>query len=253
MSVRTSLTRLVVAAPMAGLLVAGIGVGAAGASEADGTTRSTRAAATGERAGTTLDAVRTRCRAAVDERFTALDRLSRALAERTAVTAEHRATIEGQIAATRDGLATLRSAIEADTDGATLRQHCSQIVTEHRVYLLVVPRTREVLAADTVVAGADRLAARTGDLAAAIDAAEAAGQDVSAARELFAGLQADLSAARDAAAGVPDAVLGLTAADWNAGTARPVLEAGHGTLRQARTALADALRAAHQILQDLAS
>jgi hypothetical protein len=254
MTLSSTFKRLLVAVPVAGVVAGFVVGGVAGASAADtgSTTRPTRSAtATADRP--TLDDARGRCEQAVDQRLATLDKLSAAVAGRAAVTDDHRATLEGQIAAARDGLTALRASIAADADAASLKAHCREIVEGYRVYLVVVPRTHEVVAADAIVAGADRMSARVGDLATAIDAAEAAGRDVTHDRELLADLQAKVAAARDAAAGVPDTVIGLTAADWNAGTAQPALEAGHATLAQARADLASALTSAKEIVQDLRS
>jgi hypothetical protein len=252
MSLSPSLKRLLVALPVTGLLVSGVGTAFA-ADTTDTTTRGTRPGAGTQTARPTVDDAKARCIRAIDERLTALDKLSGVVDGRAAVTDDHQATLDGQISSARDGLTALRSTIEADTDAAALKEHCTQIVTDYRVFLLVVPRTHEVVAADTIVNGADRLAARTGDLQAAIDQAEAAGKDVTHDRELFDAMQASLTAARDGAAGVPDAVIGLTVADWNSGAAKPALESGHATLRQARQDLASALSSAKQIIQDLKS
>jgi hypothetical protein len=249
MSLSPSLKRLLVALPVTGLLVSGVGT--AFAADSTDTTTRTRPGAQTERP--TLDDAKARCIKAVDDRLTALDKLSGVVDGRAAVTDDHQATLDGQISSARDGLTALRSTIEADTDAAALREHCTQIVTDYRVFLLVVPRTHEVVVSDTIVAGADRLAARTDELKTAIDQAEAAGKDVTHDRELFDAMQASLTAARNGAAGVPDTVIGLTPADWNSGAAKPVLESGHATLRQARQDLASALSSAKQIVQDLKS
>lgn len=242
---RLTLKRFAVTLPVAGLLAGGVGT--AFAAEGDGPTRPSRTGTAG------LGAAQTACERAIDDRLTALDRLAAAVDGRPAVTDEHQATLDGQFADARDGLTALRAEIAAATDAATLRADCQQIVTGYRVYLVVVPRTHEVVAADAVVDGADRLTARVDDLEAAIDTAEAAGHDVAHDRELLADLQAKVTAAHDAAAGVPDTVIGLTAADWDAGIAEPALESGHTTLKQARGDLTAALQDARQIVQDLQS
>jgi len=244
MNLSATLKRFAVTLPIAGLLAGGVGT--AFAADGDTTTRPSRP-------GANLATAQAACEKAIDDRLAALDRLAAAVDGRPAVTDDHQATLDGQIAAARDGLTGLRAEVAAATDAATLRADCQQIVTGYRVYLVVVPRTHEVVAADAVVQGADRLTARVGDLEAAIDAAEAAGHDVTHDRELLADVQAQAASAHDAAAGVPGTVLGLTAADWDAGTAKPALESGHATVKQARQDLASGLASAKQIVQDLKS
>jgi hypothetical protein len=244
MTTSRTLKRLAVALPVAGLLAGGIGT--AYAADDTSTTRPARG-------GAALATAQAACEKAVDDRLAALDKLAAAVDGRSAVTDDHQATLDGQIADTKAGLSALRDEIAAATDAATLKDDCKQVVEGYRVYLVVVPRTHEVVASDALVAGADKLTARVGDLQAAIDAAEAKGHDVTHDRELLADLQARVASAHDAAAGVPGTVIGLTAADWNAGTAKPALEAGHATLKAARADLATALQDAKAIVQDLKS
>ena len=243
MTLHLTLKRLAIALPVAGLLAGGIGTAYA----ADGGTT------TRPRSGAALSTAQAACEKAIDDRLAALDKLAAAVDGRPAVTDEHQATIDGHIAAAKAGLGALRDKIAADTDAATLKADCRQIVDGYRVYVVVVPRSHEVVAADAVVAGADKLTARVGDLQAAIDAAEAKGHDVSHDRELLADLQAKVASAHDAAAGVPATVLGLTAADWDAGTAKPALQSGHATLKSAHGDLATALQDAKSIVKDLKS
>jgi hypothetical protein len=242
MTLSSNLKRLAVALPVAGLIAGGIGTAYA----ADGGTSTSR-----PRAGAAISTTQTACEHAIDDRSAALDKLAAAVDGRPAVTDEHQATLDGQLADASSGLTALRDAIATDTDPASLKADCQAIVQDYRVFLVVVPRTHEVVASDALVDGADKLSARVGDLQSAIDTAEANGHDVTHDRELLADLQAKVASAHDAAAGVPATVIGLTAADWNAGTAKPVLEAGHATLKSARGDLARALQDARQIVQDL--
>jgi hypothetical protein len=272
----STLSRALVALPVAGLLVGGIGTAwAEGGSTSSSTPSSTPTSRSGRgdhergdgnggetattraprRPETTttrsVEDVKAKCASAIDERLAALDRLAGKVGERPGLTPEHAAALQAVIADAKDGLTALEATIQADTDAHALREHCTQVVNGFRVYLLVVPLTNQVVAADTITAAADKLAGRIADLQAAIDQAEAAGRDVSHDRELLAELRARVAAAHDAAAGVPDAVLGLTPADWNSGAAKPLLRDGQRSLHQAREDLSAAVKAARQIVHDL--
>ena len=81
------------------------------------------------------------------------------------MTDDHQAALDGQIADAKSGArAPSARKIAGDTDAATLKADCKQIVEGYRVYLVVVPRTHEVVASDAIVAGADKLTARVADL-----------------------------------------------------------------------------------------
>ncbi len=185
------------------------------------------------------EALKARCREAITKRLTALDTASERLAGAQHVTDDHEATLAGIIDDTVASLTALDAQIAADTDPEALRAHCRSIFEDHRVFALVLPRTRLVVAADTAVAGADRLDRVADRLESAIDKAEAKGQDVTQARADLEALRAKVDSARETASGVPDSILDLTPADWNAdhevlSPAREELRSARGDLKAAR-------------------
>jgi hypothetical protein len=83
------------------------------------------------------------------------------------------------------------------------------------------------------------------DVLGAIDAAAAAGEDVTEATGLLAEVRTSIGAADGLAAGVLDAVTPLAPADYNAGTAAPVL-------RDARRDLGEVAGELTEVRADLA-
>jgi hypothetical protein len=151
----------------------------------------------------------------------------------------HRAALTGVIDDTTTRLQTLRSEIEAATDAGALRERCRSIFSEYRVFALVLPRTRLVVASDASVAAADKLDDLAGKLGAAIAQAEAAGRDVTQAKTDLEAMKEKIASGRTSAASVADAVLALTTADWNADhnvllPARKSLQSAGRDLRAAR-------------------
>ena len=90
-----------------------------------------------------------------------------------------------------------------------------------------------------------------GRLASLIDAAAAAGKDVTEARAHLAAMEAAIDEALASVAGVADEVLPLTPADWNAGTAGPILRAAREAIANARADLGTAKSEARQVLAAL--
>ena len=187
----------------------------------------------------------------IDRRFETLDYLAAVVNRVPALTDEHEAALERILATTRAGLRALRAEIEADTTIAELRIDIPKIAKDFRVYLLVSPQVHLVIAADAVDAAVRRFGPVIERLEAAIDRAEAAGKDVTHARELLAMLIEDVRAADAAVEGVAAEVLVLTPADWNDGTAQPVLRAARHDVAEARDHLRQAVRAAHTIIAEL--
>ncbi|MGH8971736.1 MAG: hypothetical protein ACRD0C_00840 [Acidimicrobiia bacterium] len=185
------------------------------------------------------EVLKARCHEAIAKRLTALETASSRLGDAKHVTDEHESTLAGIIDDTSASLSALDAEITADTDPEALKAHCRSIFEDHRVFALVLPRTRLVVAADTAVAAADRLDQVADRLEQAIDKAEANGQDVTQARADLEAMRADVDSARTTAAGVPDSILDLTPADWNADhevltPAREDLRSARGDLKAAR-------------------
>jgi hypothetical protein len=187
----------------------------------------------------------------IDRRFETLDYLGAVVNRVPALTDDHEAALERILANTRAGLRALRAKIEADTTVAELRVDVPKIATDFRVYLLVSRQVHLVIAADAVEATVRRFGPAIDRLEAAIDRAEAAGKDVTQARELLAMLIEDVRAADAAVDGVAAEVLVLTPADWNDGTAQPVLRAARHDVAEARDHLRQAVRAARAIIAEL--
>jgi hypothetical protein len=238
-------TRLAATALGAGIVLAAPAAAWAGPFRGTSTTVSS-----GTPSGTaTIDQWRTRCLAAIDGRLPALSANKSALAANQQVTAEHRQALNADLDDTSARLETLRTKIAADTDLAALRQDCRSIFGDNRVYALVLPRTRMVVAADVADAAAGKLDQVAGKLDAAIAKAGGAGTDVTQATADLAAMRAKIDSGRSAAESVPGAVLGLTPADWNAN--HQVLQPARQSLQSARSDLRAARDLALKIRNEL--
>jgi hypothetical protein len=198
-------------------------------------------------AGRDLESLRSRCVAAIDARLPALSAAKAALASTRHVTDDHRAALTALIDDITTGLQTRRGEIAADTEVGSLREHCRTIFGNSRVFALVLPRTRLVVASDVSGAIADKLDEVAGKLNAAI--AEASGRDVTQAKTDLEAMRAKIASSRTSAASVPRALLGLTPADWNAN--HNVLLSVRQSLQSARSDLGAARRLAGKIRDEL--
>jgi hypothetical protein len=240
-------TRLAAAAVGAGLVLAAPAAAWAGPLRPASTTTASSSPSDSTRPG--LEALRTRCLAAIDVRLPALAAAKADVAGNQHLTADHKAALTSDIDETTARLQTLAAEIKADADLATLRDHCHSIFQDNRVFALVLPRSRLVVGADTATAAGDKLSDIAGKLADAIAKAEAAGRDVTQAKADLDAMKAQIASATAAAGSVPGAVLGLTPADWNAN--HDVLTPARQQLRAARTDLRVARDLAVKIRNEL--
>jgi hypothetical protein len=195
-------------------------------------------------------AVKAAAHAAIARRLTALSDVRQRVSATTHLADANRTELLREIDADSSGLTALDQKIQADTDGATLRDDVRSIVTSYRVFVLMLPKAREVVVADAELAAADALGTAAGKLHAAIDTATAKGKDTTKAVADLAAMNAKTASARQSAASVPGQVVPLQPANY--GTAdRPVLIAARESLRSARADLRAARDLGHAVVQDL--
>ncbi|HZN13044.1 MAG TPA: hypothetical protein VFB78_02150 [Acidimicrobiales bacterium] len=189
------------------------------------------------------------CIAQIDRRIVALDARQRELVNAQHLTDDHRAALNANLDATRDGLRALREQIRVETDRDAFKAECDSIWTSYRVFALVLPRTHLVTVADTELYAAGRLTNASTRLQQAIDDAKANGKDVTQAQADLDAMEAKVASGQASAAGVPASILSLTPADWNAN--HDVLQPAHDAAQSARTDLKAAGQLARQVVADL--
>ena len=187
----------------------------------------------------------------IDRRLATLDRLDGLVGEAGALTDPHKAALTGILSSDKGGLTALRAQIAADTTVAALKTDIRKIYTDYRVYVLVVRQVVLVRGDDRVGAAADRLDAAVTRLSDAIAQAKANGKDVTAAQGHLDAMVAAIAKARDEVGGDADTVLAQTPAAWNAGTAKPILDAARASLSAAHTDLRTAVSEARAALAAL--
>jgi hypothetical protein len=196
-----------------------------------------------------MEPLRARCIAAIDARLVRVDRLQNAVNGSRHVTSSHKATLTDQLGSTRSGLQQLRDKIRSDTDRATLRSDCNSIATTYRVYVVVTPRTLEVLVADHETDAIAHLTTDAGRIQAAIDKAKAAGKDTAQAQSDLDSMKSKVDDAKPLVSGKADAVIVLTPSGWPGN--RATLQSVHDDLRNARADLHDAAQDGRDALQAL--
>lgn len=219
-----------------------------GKSEKSAKLESTEKSGKSGKSNATPEGLKASCTAQIAKRLTALDKLAARVAEQSAVVT-HQARIGEIIESTRTGLTALQAELDAATTVDALMPICRRVVTDFRVFALVVPQVNAAVAADAIVA---RQATFT-TLRAKLEAAIETGRTPETQAELtalLASFEEHVAAVATAADGVADAVLAVTVAEYNANP--KVLKASLESLRAARKEAKAAARDAHHILEILA-
>lgn len=254
--------RLAAAGALSLLLAAVVGAGSATAAPGPGTApRGGQAlgaahgpcAAAWEAARTdpTVEELQALGRCEIDRRLDDFGRLQAAVDRSQALTDAHETSLEGILASTTTGLQALRAEIDAATTVDGAQEDVRRIAEDFRVYVLVSRQVSLVIAADVVAAGVERVEAAADRLDDAIEAARDAGRNVGDAPSHLAAMRREADAAARAVEGDAAAVLALTPAAWNAGDAKPVLDAARASVRGAREALRTAVREARAGFRDV--
>jgi hypothetical protein len=184
--------------------------------------------------GRDLSQLRERGLEAIERRLETIERLRQRIDDSDHLTGEHFGQLTAELARHEAGLEQLAREIEAAETGAELLAIAPKIVTEHRIYVLVVPKVAEVIGSDTGVAFAARGEEVAGVLSTWIERLADLGRDVSEAEAALAGP-------------VADEVIPLDPSDWP-DPARVVLEDGRQDLEDARSEFRSARDAAKEVV-----
>jgi len=234
--------------------VAGVAFAAASAPVAGGPAGAGVCAteATAARSSGTVAAMRVFANCEIGRRLTTLGQVSSALGASKGFTSSDRAALASMIAADSAGLTSLKAAIDGQTSIAALKLQVVAIVARYRVYVLLGPQVRLTIAADDVLALKPHFDQVSTALAARIAQARANGRDVSAAQADLGAMNSSVAAAVALAAPLPARLLALTPAQFNAGTASPVLQSVRAAVLKARDDLVTASQDGRKVLADLA-
>ena len=192
----------------------------------------------------------------IARRVTTLDGLAARIADAKFAPSAHKTALGNEVSSTKSGLLALKAKIDAETDLEAIKGEIRQIATDFRVYALVAPKVNLVLGSDRVAAAEERFAGIDKKLSELIVKAEAAGKDVTDAKAHLAKMNAAVDKGVAMVAGQPEKLLPLTPAQFNAGTAGPILTEARTKLAEARTQLrtaaaeAKACRGALGLLRD---
>jgi len=181
----------------------------------------------------TVEQVKERAQAAIDRRLDTLDKLTQRVTDSANMTDAHKSVLLGEYATAEFGLSALGDEIAGATTGDELRELVPLIAKDFRIYLVVVPKSRQVNASDRVGSVVERLEEAADTVAEAVRRGEQAGLDMSAAQRWLISARDDIDEARRTGVPVAGNVIGLQAADWEE-PASSTLQEGRRRLENAR-------------------
>ena len=181
---------------------------------------------------------------AAARRAATLSSLTTKLATRPHLTADHWATLTALYSADRAGISGVNSRVQSDGTCDAIESDAQAVVTDYRVYALLVPQSGLTLAADAGTSGAGSLAATEPTLRLAIKVMRA-GSTKDQAQSLYDAIAASVSAAQADFGGVGDRVLALLPSDYPGNASE--LKSETSKVAAGTKALAAAVSAAKQL------
>jgi len=181
---------------------------------------------------TRLHNLQTRGTAEIDRRVSNLNSALAKLGASTKLKTADKSALTQQVQTEVASLTALENKLVADTDLATARTDVQSIVTDYRVYVLMLPKVRLVASTDRFDVVEDKLATLNDTLQTKVNAAKSAGKDVTALQSSLDDMKAKTADATSKTSTLVAQLLALQPTDYNA---------NHAVLLTYRTSLTAAL------------
>jgi hypothetical protein len=176
---------------------------------------SSQSSKTGSSDAAKLKLIISRGDAEINRRLQTLAHLNNDINASVHLSAANKVALTTQVNNTSNSLNTLKAKLDGDTTIAAARADAQSILTEYRVYALVVPKIHLIKMADDIQATDSKLSTVAGKLQTRINAAKTAGKDVSALEAKLTDMNAEIAAGQNIAANVETKVIVLQPSDYN--------------------------------------
>ena len=162
-----------------------------------------------------LSLLKSRASTEIDRRLTRLSALSSTISGAARLTSGDKSSLQAEVTSEVNGLTSLKSQIAGDTDLQTARINAQSVLTDYRVYALVVPKVWLVRVADDQQAVENKLNTLSGKLQTRINEAQNNGKTVTALQNSLNDMQTNTQAAQKISAPVEQALLPMQPTDYN--------------------------------------
>jgi hypothetical protein len=185
----------------------------------------------------------------ITRRLNTLNKLSAKINGAAKLTASDKASLNDEVNSETSSLTSLKAKLDADTTVSDARADAQSIVSDYRVYALVVPKVNLVRTADDQQVAEGKLSNLAAKLQTRISAAQTAGKKVTSLQSDLSAMNAKVSAAQAISSSVESAVINLQPSDYNSD--HNVLSGYRNQLRTAQSDIQAALSSASTIINGL--
>lgn len=181
----------------------------------------------------------------IDRRIAALQEATSRVASAPHLTAAHAATLTADYAFHIDGLSALRVEVEATTTPGALHTLAEQVVHEHWVFALQIPKGRLTNGADIIADSSTEAFAIADEFGDALAELEALGINVEDGWVLLEELRGHIGTAQSLVESIPDTVLSIQVTEMPG--AHSVLEAAREDIHEAHDSMIEARDTAREL------
>lgn len=229
------------------IIIATLGVSLAVGGVAFAENASTPTAAQKDRTAT----IKARGSEEITRRLAALDKLTALIQSAQKLSSSDKTSLMAEVSTTTSGLGTLKTELENDATLEGTRTNAKSIVSEYRVYALVMPKVHLVKIADDQFAAETALSSAATKLQARLTSLKDQGKDVSSLLTTLADMNAKIADAQKISTSVQASVMKLQPSDYNSD--HTILQGYNTQLKAAHAELVTARKDADIILQGIAA
>lgn len=185
----------------------------------------------------------------ISRRLNTLGSLDSRINSAAKLTSGDKSSLASEVSSEQSGLNSLKTSLDAATTVSSAGNDAKSIISDYRVYALVVPKVWLVKAADDQQVVESKLSTLAGKLQSRINQAKSQGKDVTALQSALDDLNSQVSAAQSISSSVESKVLALQPSDYNSD--HSILSGYRGQLQTAHADNQKALNDAKTIVNGL--
>lgn len=151
----------------------------------------------------------------ITRRLTTLNNLTTGITASQFLTASDKSSLSSEISTEASDLTGLKTKLDAETTVVAATTDDLNVITEYRVYVLVVPKVNVIIAADRQQATEAALTTTANNFKNAIATAASAGKNVTTLQSELTDLNAQVAAAQSISSSMEAGVINLQPSDYN--------------------------------------
>lgn len=187
----------------------------------------------------------------IQRRLTTLSNLTSGISSAQFLTASDKSTLSNEVTTESSDLTSLKTKLDSETTISAATTDDLDVITEYRVYVLVVPKVYIVITADDQQVEETALTNAATTAQQLITSAKNAGKNVTTLQSELSNLSSSVSAAQSISSAMESGVIGLQPTDYNSD--HSILVGDYNKLQTAQSDIQSAVTDANNILTGLQS